>query len=65
MLAAFDASGNKTDQTILLVAGFVSSVEQWMDFDRDWRKRLEDDGIEYFHATEFAHSRGAFEGWKN
>jgi hypothetical protein len=62
--AAFDASG--TDNNVVLsVAGFVSSVKDWDDFSVKWEHRLSGDGISYFRAVEFAHSRGQFGGWKD
>jgi hypothetical protein len=64
--AAFDASGSKTDQAVLLVAGFVSSVDGWIEFDREWKARLLVDGLGYFHAQKFAQSSGPFRsGWKD
>lgn len=64
--AAFDASGSKHDQPVLIVAGFVSTVDAWVDFDREWKSRLDKDGLDYFHANEFAQSSGSFaDGWKN
>ncbi len=62
--AAFDASG--TDATpVLTVAGFISSVKEWDDFSTKWEERLAVDGISYFRAVEFAHSRGQFQGWED
>ena len=65
MLAVFDASGSKHDHPVLIVAGFVSSVNDWLDFDREWKDRLSRDGLEYFHAQPFAQSSGPFKnGWE-
>jgi len=61
----FDASGHEADQRFVIVAGFISSPDDWIDFDKHWRARLAKDGLEYFHAEEFAHSREQFaDGWK-
>jgi len=38
------------------MAGFVSSTERWADFDGEWRKRLADDGLAYFHMQPFTQS---------
>jgi hypothetical protein len=66
LAAYFDASGHKKDQEFLVVAGFVSSVSDWVSFDEKWKARLERDDLPYFHANEFAQSVGAFEnGWKD
>ncbi len=63
--ACFDASGSDHDQPILMVAGFVSSASDWVDFERKWKERLKVEGIECFHAVEFAHSKGQFSGWRD
>jgi hypothetical protein len=61
----FDAAGHEADQKFVVVAGFISSPDDWIDFDRLWRARLAKDGLEYFHATEFAHSVLQFDGWRD
>jgi hypothetical protein len=63
--AALDAAGSSHDQPVLVVAGFVSTVEQWVEFDREWTDRLKKDDIDCFHASEFANSRGQFRGWRS
>lgn len=63
--AAFDASGTEHDQSAVVVAGFISSTSDWLDFEKHWNVRLRDDGIEYFHMVDFAASRNQFKGWKN
>lgn len=64
LAAYFDASGHQDDQKYLVVAGFVSSPQEWVNFDRLWGERLRQDGIQFFHANEFAHSIGQFNGWR-
>ena len=64
LTACFDASGSDHDQSALVVAGFVSSANDWMDFEKEWVPRLAQDGIKYFRMAEFAHSRAQFEGWE-
>ncbi|MGB9488269.1 MAG: hypothetical protein WCD04_19420, partial [Terriglobia bacterium] len=51
---AFDASGHESDQLIMVVAGFISSVDDWTDFSKKWKERLAEDGLEYFHTKEFS-----------
>jgi hypothetical protein len=65
LAAYFDASGHQDDQKYLVVAGFVSSPQEWINFDRLWTGRLRKDGIQYFHANEFAHSINQFAGWRD
>jgi hypothetical protein len=38
------------------MAGFASSAERWADFDGEWRNRLADDGLPYFHMQPFTQS---------
>jgi hypothetical protein len=65
LVAAFDASGREHDQIALVVAGFISSANDWLEFERLWTMRLARDGIAHFHTVEFAHSFGQFDGWRN
>jgi hypothetical protein len=61
-----DASGHERDQSHVVVAGFVSSLGDWLDFEVAWKERLDRDGLPYFHAVDFAHSTGPFaSGWKD
>jgi len=63
--AYFDAGGHEEDQEYLVVAGFAAPITSWIEFEISWRRRLLTDGLEYFHAVEFAHSRGQFaHNWK-
>jgi hypothetical protein len=64
MLASFDASGHESDQPFLVVGGFVSSAGDWDEFSDLWLKRLREDGLPYFHASQFASGNGIFDGWK-
>ena len=64
LAAYFDASGHEDDQKVVVVAGFVATPEMWLEFDSQWKARLAQDGIKYFHAVEFAHSNKQFEGWR-
>ncbi len=62
LTAAFDAGGTE-DTPFLTVAGFVSSVKDWDDFSKAWKKRLSQEGIEYFRGVEAAHFRKQFQPW--
>ena len=48
----FEASGDEHTQLLLVVAGFVSSAEQWIEWEQKWLERLAEDGLEYFHNAE-------------
>lgn len=62
-VAAFDGSG-KESQGCTVVAGFVSSVNDWVAFDKQWSERLKKDGLEYFHMVDFAACQGQFRAWR-
>jgi hypothetical protein len=62
--AAFDASGHEYDQPVVVVAGFVSSAKDWIDFEQAWKQRLAVDHLPYFRMVEFAQSSNAFRSFK-
>jgi uncharacterized protein DUF3800 len=55
--AYFDDSGHPDDQPYVVVAGFISSEEQWLIFEREWREDLQPFGIDVFHMADFESSR--------
>lgn len=64
--ACFDASGSQHDQDFMVVAGFVSTADCWIEFDALWKARLAADGLSYFHMVEFAQSSEQFKkGWRD
>lgn len=62
LYAYFDDSGTDEDNGYCVVAGFLSSFEQWEAFSEEWSALLADSDVERFHATEAANRKGAFEG---
>jgi hypothetical protein len=64
LVAAFDASG-KEETEVVVVAGFISSQDDWKSFDKEWRARLKKDGLDYLHMVDFANLKKQFAtGWK-
>ena len=61
--AALDASGS-SEHLVFVVAGFVAPHSAWEDFSKEWKGRLEQDGLSYFHMREYAHSVGPWREWK-
>jgi hypothetical protein len=55
--AYFDDSGHPDDQAAVVVAGFISTEEQWLLFEREWKEILEREGMESFHMTDFEKSK--------
>lgn len=63
--AYFDDSGSPDSTSAVVVAGFLTSDEQWIHFQRNWNDTLNRFGIPLFHMKEFAHSVGEFSKFKN
>jgi len=61
--AYFDASGKPTS-TVLCFGGFVSRPEKWDKFEREWKDIISQEGVSYFHMTDFASSEDEFKGWR-
>src|SRR5438309_2061938 len=61
--AYFDAAGTKR-KAVLTVAGFVSRVNKWARFEREWRAILDAYEIRHFHMTDFASSANEFNSWR-
>ena len=61
-----DDSGTHDGSRGVVLAGFVSTPEQWSHFDRDWRSLLQEFQIpRYFHMADFESRFGVYEGWSN
>jgi hypothetical protein len=56
--ACFDASGTKR-MPVLTFAGYVSRVNKWESFEKEWAKILERYRVGLFHMTDFASSEGS------
>lgn len=55
--AYFDAS---KDSDTMLVAGYVSTVEEWAQFEIAWKLTLAKFNVRYFHMKEFRAKQGLF-----
>lgn len=66
LTACFDGAPKDTPEfKVLVVAGFAGFANVWDEFEQQWQKRLDADGLPYFHAGSFAHSEEPFkDGWK-
>jgi len=66
--AVFDRSADdETPSGGTVVAGFVTTVEQWALWEDDWKAVLQKFDVPYFHMREFCSSQKAFSSaeWKN
>jgi hypothetical protein len=65
MIALYCDAAGKESSDAIAVGGFVSTVDEWLEFDKKWRAVLGDNALDYFRMSEFAHSTGQFaHGWK-
>jgi hypothetical protein len=62
----FDAS-READNATVLVAGYVSTVEEWSQFEIAWKLTLAKFNVPYFHMKEFVSHKKAFSEpkWKS
>ncbi len=62
--AYFDESGTPHDSRFVVVAGYLAAVGAWRRFNARWGAVLAAYKVPYFHMREYAHSIGAYDGWK-
>lgn len=60
----FDEAGG-AEHKFIVVAGYVSSVAQWLVFESDWKILLAKYQVPYLHMKEFAHFKGPFKKWEH
>lgn len=57
----FDASGHPQGTSMLVVGGFIATVEQWRSFESEWNKVLAKYGVPYFHMKKFTAKKKPFD----
>jgi hypothetical protein len=62
--AYFDASGSP-DNTVIVVAGLVSTAEKWIAFENEWADCLDAFGVAALHMRRFAHFKDEFSSWEH
>lgn len=60
----FDASGWDGRSPVIVVAGYLSTADRWIEFENRWKIVLDDHGVTGFHWHDFAHSLNEFKTWK-
>lgn len=63
MLTAYFDEGISEKHGFLVVAGWLSTVRDWEQFESDWRIFLANYKVPYFHMKEYSHSKRAFAKW--
>jgi hypothetical protein len=64
MIGYFDESGTHgRESPLMAVAGFLASVEQWGDYQRDLGSLLAEYEVKTFHAKDFRGRKNDFKGW--
>jgi hypothetical protein len=58
--AYFDESGTHKDSSVVVVAGYLSTDEQWTKFSSEWLAILDRYKIDCFHMTDFENRRKQF-----
>lgn len=58
-----DDSGTHSDSHICVVAGYLSSTAQWERFTKEWKRALNDFGINAMHRADLESFKGEFEQW--
>src|SRR5712692_5615712 len=62
----FDESGTHGDSAAVVVGGYISSEEQWEEFDREWTQLLRQEGVSGLHRVDIENFRREFtpeHGW--
>ncbi len=53
LTAYFDESGtDRPKSSAVTVAGYISTVKQWEDFQVEWQKMLNDEHLDFFHMVD-------------
>ncbi len=61
--AYLDDSGTHGGSNAVAVAGYISTADQWVLFESEWNKALEDWGLKHFHMTDFANRVKVYRHW--
>ncbi len=58
-----DDSGTDKNTRVAVVAGYLSNVAQWELFSKEWRKVLDEFGIDRMRRADLENFRGEFKKW--
>jgi Protein of unknown function (DUF3800) len=63
LTAYYDESGTHGDSPLTVLAGFVGHANDWVDFEREWRKILKKHNITHVRAKHLFHRQGQHKHW--
>jgi Protein of unknown function (DUF3800) len=63
LTAYYDESGTHGDSPLTVLAGFVGHANDWVDFEREWRKILKKHNITHVRAKNLFHRQGPHKHW--
>jgi hypothetical protein len=64
MKGFFDESGTHgAESPVVIVGGFVATLEQWDSYERDLRALFSEYGVKKYHAKDFRGRKGDFKEW--
>ncbi len=58
-----DESGTHNGSDTVVVGGFISTADRWLKFEAEWRRALDDFGIDMFRMSKFANRADVFRDW--
>jgi hypothetical protein len=61
--AYYDESGTHAGSPVTVMAGLVGDLNDWIEFDREWKKVLRKYGLTYVHAKHLFHRQGQHKNW--
>ncbi len=63
----FDDSGHESDPNIITSAlgGYVATEDDWVCFEREWKKVLLDHDVPFLHMREYSHHLGPFKKYEH
>jgi hypothetical protein len=60
-----DDSSDEKQEKAVVAGAFIAPRTYWERFSKEWRKRLNQDGLKYFRSSEYYSLRGEFERYRD
>jgi hypothetical protein len=62
---ALDESSDRLQQKVFVVAGYLARQKEWIDIERHWTRRLEQESMKYFSSHECVSLTGEFRRFRD